>query len=278
MVRGFAWHALGLCGALLCQGVWGADLARVYEYARVNDQQFEAARHARDAGMEKTAQAAAGLLPNINLAANRNRTMGDAAFGDSPYESRKAFSHGWSLQLTQPLIRFQNRESYFQAEAQEAQAEAQFELSRQDLILRSAQAYFDTLGAQESLAVAETQHHAVDQQLGLARRNFEVGVATITDVHEARSRLDLARAQLLAARNELEVRRAELEKIAGEPLAILSTLGPVAALPKPEPDAVGDWMARARTSHPSVQVQQASLEAAQRELSKNRAAHCLHWI
>jgi outer membrane protein len=50
-----------------------------------------------------------------------------------------------------------------------------------------AQAYFDVLAAQDSVQVAQSQKQAISTQLEMAKRNFEVGTATITDSREAQS-------------------------------------------------------------------------------------------
>ena len=67
--------------------------------------------------------------------------------------------------------------------------------------------------AQDNVAFAEAQKTAIGQQLEQAKRNFEVGTATITDTHEAQARYDLTTAQEIAARNELELRRRALEQV-----------------------------------------------------------------
>src|ERR1700752_696479 len=102
-------------------------------------------------------------------------------------------SRNWNLQLSVPLLRASGWIGVGEARAQVQQAEAQFEQAEQDLMLRTSQAYFDVLNARDSVRVAKAQLKAVAEQLETARRRHEVGDATITDVHEARSRHDLAR-------------------------------------------------------------------------------------
>ena len=66
---------------------------------------------------------------------------------------------------------------------QVAQAEANFVQARQDLILRVSQAYFDVIYAIENLTAVRANKAAIGQQLESAKKNFEVGTATITDSH-----------------------------------------------------------------------------------------------
>jgi hypothetical protein len=122
----------------------GADLLGVYRDAVAYDAQFAAARAALAAGQEKLPQGRSGLLPTIGLSANSTwndidttRRVNGAATTTTQYNS-----NGWTVQLTQPLFRWQNWVSYTQSELAVAQAEAQFVAARQDLIVRVAQAYF----------------------------------------------------------------------------------------------------------------------------------------
>lgn len=255
------------------QAGWSLDLSQAYQLARNGDPVFQAAQHTYEAAIEKPRQAAAGLLPSLSLGLNKNRAAGDVNFGSVSPESRVADLYSWNVRLSQPLLRFQNWAAYFQADAMEAQAEAQFRQAQQELILRVAQSYFDTVSAQEALSVVQAQLRALVQQKEMARRQFDAGLATITDIHESQSRLDLTRAQLFSAENELEARWAELEKLTGQQVGALNPLNTDVALPGPQPDDLQGWMSAAKDGNLAVQIQQAVLRVAEQELSRSRAAH-----
>lgn len=248
-------------------------ISEAYRSALRQDPVFESARHALEATQEKLPQARAGLLPTISAGWNANAQKGDASFSDAPYLARDARTRAWSLQLSQPLFRLANWISYEQADAQIRQAEAIFAQAQQDLVLRVAQAYFDVLVAEESLEVAQAQLTAVEQQLGLAKRNFEVGVTTITDTYEAKARFDLATSQRIAAVNDLANKRAEYERITGEEAQQLLVLKTDAELPKPAPAELGAWISAARENNPQVRAQLAAQEVARKEINRNRAGH-----
>ena len=55
-------------------------------------------------------------------------------------------------------------------------------------MLRVSQAYFDVLLAEYELRTVEAQKAATAEQLAQAKRNFEVGTATITDTYDAQAR------------------------------------------------------------------------------------------
>lgn len=251
----------------------GADLLEVYKLARTNDPTFEAARHALEATQQKIPEAKAGLLPVVNLNGNDNSTSASSTFSNNPQVDRNVNAWTWTLQLTQPLVRAQNVFAYRESEVLVEEAQAQYTRAEQDLILRATQAYFDVLVAQESIAVADRQLKAAEEQLALVKRGFETGINAVTDVHEAKSRADLARSQRIAAVNDLEAKRAELDKIVEHTPDALAALQPAVAVPKPQPDDAKAWINQAREYNPAVLGPKAALDAAEIEVSKNEAGH-----
>lgn len=259
--------------ASVCHPVGAADLLEVYRLAQTNDPTFEAARYTLESVQQKLPQARAGLLPVIAANGNDNRTRANTTFTDTTPLERDVRNWVWTLQLTQPLIRVQNIYAYSESEALVEQATAQFAQAEQDLILRVAQAYFDVVVAEDGIAVADAQLRAMGEQLAIARRGFDTGTTTITDVHEAKSRVELARSQRVTALNELETKRSDLEKVVGQMPDPLSVLRPSVVAPKPEPDDPQAWIRQAKENNPVVRAQQAALSAAEATISKNRAEH-----
>src|SRR5690606_31923959 len=166
--------------------VQAADLLQIYHEAREHDAQYAAARAAFVAAQERIPQSRAGLLPVVNFTGSAQNQYIDTNFGPE----RLIKNRGITLTATQPLIRIENFIVYEQSKNEVKQADAEFVLSAQDLILRTAQNYFDIVMAQINLDVVETQKKAISEQLEQAKRNFEVGVSTIVDTHEAQARFD----------------------------------------------------------------------------------------
>ena len=154
-----------------------------------------------------------------------------------------------------------------------AQAEAVFGQAGQDLIVRVAQAYFDVLAAQDTLGLVRSQKAAISEQLAQAKRNFEVGTATITDTHEAQARYDLVNAQEIAAQNDLENRRRALQLITGKEYRELKPLRSEVKLSPPNPDNMETWVELAEKQSYPVQIQEAAAEVAALEAKRASAAH-----
>ncbi|WP_298623586.1 TolC family outer membrane protein [uncultured Zoogloea sp.] len=261
---------LAMAAGFAAGGAWAADLEQVYRDALSYDAALASARASLEAGREKLPQGRAGLLPSLNLTGNSSWNDVDLKHYDV---TRGYNSNGWQVQLTQPLFRWQNWVQYKQGEMQVALAEAQYQLARQDLTLRAAQAYFDVLVAQDVLAAASALHEANTQQLALAKKSFEVGTVTVTDVHEAQSRADLSSAQVIAAESDLAVKRHALLVLTGKEPDALKGLRKGVALSRPEPADIQAWVNSAENGSYTVQAAQVAQEISQREVERNRAGH-----
>ena len=251
-----------------------ADLLDVFRQAQTADATYGGARATWAAAQERIPQGRAGLLPLASLSASAQRNDRTSRFRDGTASVDSRFnSTGLFVSVTQPLYRKQNMVVYEQALTQVEQADTQLALAAQDLILRVAQAYFDVLLAGDNVAFAEAQKAAIGQQLEQAKRNFEVGTATITDTHEAQARYDLTTAQEIAARNELELRRRALEQVIARPAPPLAPLGPQFTLKDPQPATMEPWVSLAQQANLQVRIAQSALTFASQEITRNRAAH-----
>jgi outer membrane protein len=252
---------------------FGADLLDIYRLALRNDPTFEVARYTLKAAREKYPQAVAGLLPAVSASGTNNVTRAQDQFTNSSNVLRDVHAWNWSLQLTQPLFRIQNLYAYNEAQMALEQAQAQYNLAEQDMILRITQAYFGLLSSREGIKVAEAELSATEEQLALAKQGFDTGVSSITDVREGKSRADLARSHLVSAQNELDTKSAELGKIVDEVPDQLVALSPSASIPLPQPNNQQYWINQARESNPAVRAAQAGLLVAEATVGKARAEH-----
>ncbi len=168
------------------------DLMQIYREAQHSDPALAAAQANWQATQERIPQARSGLLPNVSLSVSANaNNFGSRVDTDPRVTTSGNFGFGGlTVSAAQPLYRYANTVAYSQAVQQVDQADFTLEAARQDLILRVAGAYFDVLLAQFNVELSASQKAAVSEQLAQAKRNFEVGVATITDTNEAQAKFD----------------------------------------------------------------------------------------
>ncbi|MDR2014313.1 MAG: TolC family outer membrane protein [Azoarcus sp.] len=265
---------------MLATGTAGADnLLQVYYDALAHDARYSASRAQYDADQEKRVQGRSALLPTLGATANAQRNSAEFTPRDpntgqnAPKIDRRYSSNSYTAQFSAPLFRMQNWHQYKEGVLQTELADSTFNQETQDLILRTAEAYFNVLNSQDSLRAIVQLRTAAAEQLELARTSFKVGTVTVTDVHEAQSRFDLASAQEIAARNTLTVSFEALARIIGHAPGELAGLRPGVMLSRPEPDNIGAWVDAAEKGHYKVQAQMLVREIASREHQRVRAGH-----
>ena len=253
----------------------GEDLLDIYRQAQQNDPVLAGARATWAAQQERLPQARAGLLPSVSATGTTALNEGRSEVRSNPavVASGTFFNLGYTISASQPLYRPQNVVAVNQAREQVNQADFVLDSARQDLIVRVAQAYFDVLLAQFTVELAESQKAAVSEQLAQAKRNFEVGVATITDTNEAQARYDTISAQEIAARNDLDNKRTALRSITGRPPGELKRLGSGFDPTLPEPNNIDYWVDHALSDNYAVRIAQSNFDIATLEVDRARAAH-----
>jgi outer membrane protein len=254
-----------------------ADLLETFHAAQANDPVFAAARATQQAGQEKLPQGRSLLMPSINLNANTTFNNQNVQYQGFPLSALSGSynynSNSYGVSLVQPLFRQQNWLTYSESELQAAQAELQLKIAEQDLILRVAQAYFDVLIAQDSVGLVNAQKTAISEQHEQAKRNFEVGSATITDTLEAQARYDLTGAQEIAAQNNLEIKRSALQQLINATPGDLAHLGKEFKLEPPQPADMEKWVDQAQLNNLQLAIAQAGAEIADKEVARNRGGH-----
>lgn len=248
-----------------------ADLMDIYQEALDQDTQYAAARAEHRAAQEKIPQGRAGLLPTVSFSGLLRRQLINTNRGPEVTNDRS----GMTITATQPLFRMENFVAYEQSKIQVMQADSQFIIAAQDLILRVAQAYFDILIAQFDVRVEEDQKKAIERQLKQAKANFEAGNSTIVDTNEAQARFDLTVSRLIIAGNTLEVNKRKLQKITGRYPGVISRLhkNHDANLFVLKYTNMEDWLAVAEQNSLTIRVQRSVLEIAEHEVERAKAGH-----
>jgi outer membrane protein len=249
------------------------SLQEVYEAARAYDATYLAARALADSAQYRTEQSRALKRPSVAVAGSATRAEVDPPSSALNPSGRGlgTTSVGATVNARQPLFNRASDATINQAEKSLSVAQADLQTAEQDLILRVAQAYFDVLVSQDALAAAQAGKTAIGEQLASAKRNFEVGTATITDTREAQARSDLATAAEIAADNDLRTKRIALDQLVGRNNVVPKPLVTPVALPALAPPAVDAWVEPSQTGHPAVRRAQLGLEIARLEIDKARA-------
>lgn len=253
------------------------SLLDIYHLALAHDPALASALNANKAAQELIEQGRALYRPTVNFNADVNASQSDIKisgqgypFGNQGKNSFEGYDYG--VEARQPIYRKQNLVQMDQAKTQANQADKQYLLSQQALILRTTQAYFDVLIAQENINLIQAQKQAILRQLEQAKANFDVGSATVTDVNEAQARYDLTLAQEIAANNQFEIAQRAVQVITGELPEKLSPVKSTVAVVSAQ-QTMADWQQLAEKNNLSIQIQQDALQLAEQQVTFANAGH-----
>lgn len=249
------------------------DLLSIYRDASLADPVFQQARAQLRAARERVPQARAELLPQITSTIDVERVFQKQTTSFNPTNKTAFYNENYSLDLQQAVFRWDLFKRLGQAGIEEAQAVADFAAEEQDLIFRVAERYFGVLDAQAALTAAEADVQAIGRQLEQARQRFEVGLIARTDVEEAKARYDLARADAIQARNDLQSARERVREIVGRAPAQLQRVREQVELVVPEPRDEEAWRSRAEEQNWRLTAARKASKAAMTGVGVARAGH-----
>ncbi|MGE5624058.1 MAG: TolC family outer membrane protein [Bacillota bacterium] len=260
-----------------------ADLWDIYQLALKNDPTFLQAQANYEATTENKAIARAGYLPSVGVTGSRTitRTSGQVPITYNPttnsYIQAETTSHDydtrWTAQLTQPIFNWAAWQAIDQADAQAAQADAEFTAAQESLILRTATAYFNVLNARDTLAADHAATEANAKQLEQAKEKYEVGMSAITDVENAQAAYDQSVANEITAQQQVTTAEENLRAITGQQAGEL--MEPTEDMPTrgPEPANAQQWVDQALKQNPNVLAAQSQADSADANVGIKRAGH-----
>ncbi|MGZ8165178.1 MAG: TolC family outer membrane protein [Methylobacter sp.] len=253
------------------------NLLETYELALQNDPVLKQAQANQSAIGESKDQSIARFLPNISATGASSRvvqTNTKSGLVANAFPARQEYwNNTISVNLTQPIFHWDYWVQLSQSDNQTAQAEAAYQAELQNLMVKTTQAYFNVLSAQDNLEFTIAEKQAISRQLEQAKQRFEVGLIAITDVNEAQAGFDQARANEIEAANNLDNQKEALREIIGENDALLSVLGNQLPLSRPNPDNIKVWSDAAEANNFSIISAFNQAEVSRKSIALQRSGH-----
>ncbi|WP_131782263.1 TolC family outer membrane protein [Legionella gresilensis] len=242
------------------------DLMDIYQQALENDPTFKEAYSNYMSTSESIPIARSALYPQLGVNAQVSRNVIETKTASINFEQTYN-SNQWQINASQAVFNFQAWALVQQAKATVKAAQATFNDAAQDLMLRTARAYFDVLLARDTLSFAEAKRRANRRQLEQAEERFRVGLDAITSVYEARSAYDQSVAQVITARNNLENQSENLRKLTNHIYAYLVPLrNSRIPLIRPEPNDINEWVDVGLKQNYNLYAAKYSLQAARENI------------
>jgi outer membrane protein len=250
------------------------DLLDAYREARANDPVLSQAEATRLATGEGVNQARAVMLPQLNgsFGLTQQQTGNSLASG-----SLQGNGHSRTRQvgatLNQSIVDLSQWANLSAAHSQASSQDATYEAALQNLYVRVTTAYFGVLTSQDALIFAKASEDSFKQAYDQADQRFKVGLSAVTDVYQAKSEYELAKAQSVAAQNTLNDAREALTQITGKPVGELKKLREDLPLLPPNPADPDAWVQASLKSNATIHASQYNVEAAEHDIDAARAGH-----
>src|ERR1700684_3920471 len=281
--------AIGLALYLLMTAVPAADLLAVYQRPSQNVPQLRGAEGTRLPALEAKPQALSALLPQLSGSGvvTREKDTGSSNTTESvsapgqptllesfPFDGRvDTTTHRYGVDLKQNVFRWENWVALKRADAQVAQAEADYQAARQDLMERVAQRYFDVLSAQDDLEAQQVALISINRQLEQAESRYQIGLIAVTDVEEARAAHDSGAAAVIAAKRTLASNQELLREITGDAFDFLARPIEPFELANPDPVSEDRWVEMALQQNLSLVSSRLAADIARENVSAARGGH-----
>jgi outer membrane protein len=281
-----------VAAALMAAGsASAANLLDVYSRAQQNDPQIREADANRLASRENKPQAIGALLPQLSATGSYNDDHQDGSrtqltTGVDPADPNNVIfvpistgygsdtrTNSYNVQLRQTVFRWDQWATLKRADAQVAQAEADYGAAQQDLIVRTATRYFNVLAAQDTLDAAVAAEQAFGRQLEQANKRFEVGLIAITDVKEAQAAHDSAVAAVIQAKRTLTTNKGLLRELTGEEFGALAAPSDDMPLKSPDPADEDRWVSAALEQNVALASSRLAVDIARENTSIARSGH-----
>jgi len=282
-------RSLTLAVALSCAGAAHAeDLLQIYQEARTSDPTLAGAQATKLATDEGVDQARSALLPQIGISLDFSRTRaGDNGHSQVQLDpinfpgeyteidgiTRTTKTRSTSAQLSQSILDISKwtalKSSRYTAQA----GAATYDAAQQQLIIDTAQAYFNVLTALDALKFADANEKALGRQLEQAKQRFDVGLAAITDVNDAKAQHDQAVASVISNQNSVDTAREAVRQLTNKEPGDFKKLREDLPLEHPTPDDPSAWVDVALKNNPSLQSAALQVDAANANINSARAGH-----
>ena len=217
-------------------------------------------------------QSRADFLPKLGTAYSYNRLSEPpisrtSLFGTSiPLVVGTEDNYRWTWFLRQPIFTgFALISSFRLSELGIDQSQLEMDLEKLDLVLRVKEVYFNILGADKAVEVAQTTVESLTQTVKVARSFFEVGMIPVNDVLRAEVELANAQQSLVRAKNLAQTTRSTFNTVLVRPVNSPVEVEDILVF-KPEVGEFDAYVKTAFENRPEIKLLDVSLLQADQQI------------
>lgn len=266
--------ALATTLALASTTSFATDLMQSYTDARQSDPVLAISESQNAISKEGVVQSRSVLLPQINGRVGMDKSDRTDSYNLLPTDKTSSTNQTMGATLNQSIFNYGNYTQLNSSKDRALQSDSELNSANDNLIIRVAEAYFNVLTAIDGLAASRAEEKAVKRQLDQAEKRLEVGLAPITDVHEAKARYDSARANTILSGNTLiDVREILIEITGAQNTNAIKGLPndfqPKGEIRKP----LDELVTLALSNNPTIIAREKALQAAENDVKTAYSGH-----
>ncbi|MEI7949224.1 MAG: TolC family outer membrane protein [Gammaproteobacteria bacterium] len=256
--------------ALAAPAALAENLHDFFQLAVKKDPEIRQARANFDARHASLDIGRAALFPTITASAAGSR---DAQAPASNYSFANGYyTSNYRINLQQAVVNFQYWYAYQSARKNDESAALTLAQSEQQLIMKVANAYFNILKSEANLESYSAEEAAARQVLESTKEKFDVGLVTITDVHDSQANADLTTVAKLLEENNLNKLREALAAITGQEFGELAPLNSAFPIASADPASIDTWVKLAQDNNIAIKIAQRDVDAKQLDAKATKAA------
>ncbi|KZN14778.1 TolC family outer membrane protein [Marinomonas sp. TW1] len=242
--------------------VQAESIYEIYKLAKQNDPGLRAAAATYQAQKEGVTVTKGNLYPQISFSGSLGYTN-----IDSPSIEYDNNSNSLALELNYPIYSPALGYAVDAVEISSVSAGISYENSEEDLALTTLNEYFNLLIAQSTLQTTEALVKSTASQLDRAKKQYEVGLASITDLQDAQAEYDAVRVTELSARSSVAYAQKALYQRTGRVINSIPALSadyPIRLDPDMTVDAL---IAKAQKDNKELKILDLAVESAENNIS-----------
>jgi len=264
---------IAIASAMTANNAQADDLLSVYQQALLNDTVVLKAQAQFEIVKEDIDQARSALLPQISAYGSYSDGESESYLAGSTLTT-EFNSLGYGASLNMQLYHHDSWLRLNIAEKSAHQSDLVYQIAKQDLIVRVAQAYFALLSSKDDMVFAQAEKAAIARQLEQTKQRFSVGLTAITDVHEAQAQYDNAVTEEIRAENSIYNAEEELRVITNTYPSNISTLNTDRfSTSTPNPNSADEWQKAAEAKNLDLIASKVGIEVAKKTIDSARSGH-----
>ena len=255
---------------MLTSHVEAADIMDIYNRSLNFNNDLKIITNDQKISQEVYSQTSSNIFPEVSITANTqeinvNKYTGTGTQKDYSTESA-------SLTVTQPLLRLYFFDELNKAESIVKKSEINLAEFKKDLIVKSAELYFNLINAKNSVAAGEVKLDSMLIKYESAKKLFDNGYISDIELNKYRNNYEMTMVEKQILVNELDMVKQDVYIFTGREILDIHNLNHTIEIPLSTYDA-NSLISKALVSFDSIKSALLDVNISRDEMKSNKSKH-----